>query len=157
MLPQSFRNSAKGVPQGYFAVGLKIKSVPKPPHIVANFMLISYLKTVLRCRPWFSYSELICKGDFCTKTCHTAGVKKFFPFQIFWNLWRIETLDLSNQHTKFRHPTLTRCRAVLPQSFEISAKGVPQGNFAMGSKIKSVLKPPYIVANFMLISYLKTV
>ena len=44
MLPKSFENSAKGVPQGYFAVGSKVKSVPKPHHIVANFMLISYLK-----------------------------------------------------------------------------------------------------------------
>ena len=40
------------------------RSVPKPPHIVANFMLISYLKTVLRCRPRFSHSELICRGHF---------------------------------------------------------------------------------------------
>ena len=59
ILPQSFVNSAKRVPQGYFAVGSKIKSVPKPHHIRSNFMLISYLKTVLRCRPRFSYSELI--------------------------------------------------------------------------------------------------
>ena len=57
------------------------------------------------------------------------------------------SLDLSNQHTKFRHPTLPRCRAALPQSFENSAKGVPQRTFVIGSKIESVLKPPHIVAN----------
>ena len=34
LLPQSFGNSAKGVPVGNFAIGSKIKSVPKPPHIV---------------------------------------------------------------------------------------------------------------------------
>ena len=84
-------------------------------------------------------------------------VKKIFSFRVIWNLWRIDTLNLSNQHTKFRHHTVPRCRAALPQSFENSAKGVPQGNFVIGSKIKSVLKPPHIVANFMLVSYLKTV
>ena len=58
VLPQSFENSAKGVPQGNFSIGSKIKSFLKPPHILANFMLISYLKTVLRCRHRFSYNEL---------------------------------------------------------------------------------------------------
>ena len=72
-------------------------------------------------------------------------------------LRRINAIDLSNQHVKFRRPELTCCRAVLPQSFENSAKGVPQGIFVFGSKIKSVPKPPHIVANFMLLSYLKTV
>ena len=151
MLPQSLENSAKEVPQGNFAIGSKIESVPKPPHIVANFMFISYLKTVSHCRPQFSYSELICKGHFWTKKkCHTAGRKKIFRFQIFRNRWRIDILNLLNQHTKFRHPTLPRCRVVLPQSLENLAKGVPQENFAIGSKIKFVPKPPHIVANFML-------
>ena len=62
-----------------------------------------------------------------------------------------------NQHTKFRRPALTCCRAVLPQSFENSAKGVPQGNFLNSSKFKFPPKPPDMLANFMLVSYLKTV
>ena len=70
--------------QGNFAIGSKIKSVPKPPHIVANFMLISYLKTVLRCRTRFSYSELICKGHFWTKKhALQRGEKIFFVSKSF--------------------------------------------------------------------------
>ena len=46
-------------PRKIFRSGQKIKSFLKPPHIVANFMLISYQKTVLRCRHRFSYNELI--------------------------------------------------------------------------------------------------
>ena len=73
-LPQSFENSAKGVPQGNFSISSKFKSPPKPPDMMANFMLVSYLKTVLRCRHPFSHNELISAGHFwAKKTCHTAG------------------------------------------------------------------------------------
>ena len=47
---QSFENSAKGVPQENFSISSKFKSPPKPPDMLANFMLFSYLKTVLRDR-----------------------------------------------------------------------------------------------------------
>ena len=53
--------------------------------------------------------------------------------------------------------SLPCCRTALPQSFENSAKGVPQGNFSISSKLKFPLKPPDMLANFMLVSYLKTV
>ena len=61
-LPQSFENSAKGVPLGNFSISSKFKSPPKPPDMLANFMLFSYLKTVLRCRHPFSHNELISAG-----------------------------------------------------------------------------------------------
>ena len=57
---------------------------------------------------------------------------------------------------KFRRPELTCCRAMLPQSFQNSAKGGPQGNFSLGSKFKSLSKLPDPVANFVYISYLRS-
>ena len=81
----------------------------------------------------------------------------FFWFEIFWNLWRINTLDLSNQHFKFGCPALPCCSAPLPQSFEDSAKRVPQGNFSISSIFKFRPRPPDMLANFMYVSYLKTI
>ena len=59
------------------------------------------------------------------------GKRIFFCREIFWNLWRIDTLKLSNQYVKFHCPTLPCCQETLPQSFENSAK---RGNFLLGSK-----------------------
>ena len=84
-------------------------------------------------------------------------VKKFFCHEIFWNLWRIDTLELSIQYVKFHCPALPCCRETLPQSFENSAKGGPQANFLLRSKFKFFPKPSHLMANFLYISYLKTV
>ena len=158
MLPQSFQNSAKGGPQGNFLLGSKFKFLQKPYGMMANFLLIPYLKTVSGCQLPFSRSDFLYTGHFLAKkTCHTAWWKKLFRFRFFWNLWRIDTLNLTNQHTEFRPHTLTCCREMLPQSFQNSAKGVPQGNFSLGLKFKSLSKAPDPVANFLYISYLKTV
>ena len=53
-----------------------------------------------------------------------------------------------------------RCLAaeeMLPETFENTAKGGPQGNFSIGSKFIILLKPSHLIANFLHISYLKTV
>ena len=101
----------------------------KPPDIMANFLLVSNLKTVSCFQPRFSHSELVSTGHLLAKkTRHMAGWKKVFHFQIFWNLLWIYTLSLhlSNQHTKFDGHTLPCCRAVLPQHFESSVKRYPR-------------------------------
>ena len=84
-------------------------------------------------------------------------VKKFFCDEVFRNLWQIDALDQSIQHVKFHCPTLPCCRETLPQSFGNSAKGGPQGNFLLRSKFKFIPKPSHMMANFLYISYLKTV
>ena len=125
---------------------------------MANFLYISYLKTVLCWRAWFYHSAVINEGHFwAKKTRHTAGSENFFLAEIFWNLWRIDILHLSHQHVKFCPPTLSCCRETLPKSFENSAKGGPQGKFTLSSKFKFFRKSSHLMANFLYISYLKTV
>ena len=46
---------------------------------------------------------------------------------------------------------------MLPGTFENPAKGGSQGNSAIGSKFKFLLKPSHLIAIFLFISYLKTV
>ena len=95
------------------------------------------------------WSSDVCSSDLM--------VKNFFCDGVLWILWRIDTLNLSIQHVKFQCPTLPCCRELLPQSLGNSAKGGPKGNFLHRSKFKFILKPSHLMADFLYISYLKTV
>ena len=44
MLTGAFENPAKGGPQGNFLIGSKFKFLPKPSHLIATFLDISYRK-----------------------------------------------------------------------------------------------------------------
>ena len=89
-LPQSFENSAKGVPQGNFSISSKFKSPLKTTDIMASFMLVSYLKTVLRCRHPFSHNEFISAGHFWAKKHATQqGNKNFFVSKSFETYGRL--------------------------------------------------------------------
>ena len=55
-LPESFRNAAKGGPQGNFSLGSKYKFLPKPTHLMGNFLYISLLKTVFCCQAQFYHN-----------------------------------------------------------------------------------------------------
>ena len=94
----------------------------------------------------YSFLVLICVFLFY------VGCSSFFLSFFFFNdtaTTEIYTLSL--------HDALPICRAMLPQSFQNSAKGGPQGNFSLRSKFKFILKPSHLMANFLYISYLKTV
>ena len=89
-LPRTFEDSAKGVPQGNFSISSKFKFLPKPPDMLANFMLVSYLKTILRCRHPFSHNELISSGHFWAKKHHLQqGDKIFFDLKSFETYGRL--------------------------------------------------------------------
>ena len=64
-------------------------------------------------------------------------VKKLFFYEIFWNLWRIDTLTLSIQYLKFYCPTLPCCRGTLPQGFKNSTKGDPREIFCSVQNLNS--------------------
>ena len=72
------------LPQGNFLISSKFKFLPKPPDMLANFMLVSYLKTILRCRLPFSHNELISGGHFWAKKHNIQqGDKIFFDLKSF--------------------------------------------------------------------------
>ena len=75
-------HDALPISPGKFFDQLKIKTPPKPPDMMANFMLVSYLKTVLRCRNLFSHNELISAGHFwAKKNMPYSRVIKIFSFR----------------------------------------------------------------------------
>ena len=60
------------------------RSPPKPTDMMANFMRVSYLKTVLRCGHPFSHNELISAGHFWAKKhALQQGDKNFFVSKSF--------------------------------------------------------------------------
>ena len=127
--------------------------------MMANFMLVSYLKTVLRCRHPFSHNELISAGHFwAKKNMHYSRVIKiFFVSKSFKTYGGLTPLTSRISIPSF---VVLRCRAAAQRCLKVfknSAKGVPQGNFSISSKFKSPPEPPDMMANVMLVSYLKTV
>ena len=63
-LPESFENSAKEGPQGIFLLGSKFKFLPKPSHLMVNFLYVSLLKTVLCCCARFYHNASFNTGHF---------------------------------------------------------------------------------------------
>ena len=75
----------RGYPREIFSIRSKFKFLPKQPDMLANFMLVSYLKTILRCRHPFSHNILINGGHFWAKKKHNTqqGDKNFFVSKSF--------------------------------------------------------------------------
>ena len=125
-LPQSFEDSAKGVQQENFSISSKFKFLPKPPDMLANFMLVLYLKTILRCRHPFSHNELISGGHFWAKKHHIQlGDKIFFdskPFETYGGLTRLTSQISIPSLVVLRCPAAAqRCLKVL----KIQQRGYP--------------------------------
>ena len=79
-----FWKFSKGGPQEKFSLSSKFKFFPKSSHLMANFLYISYLKTVLCWRAWFYHSALINEGHFwAKKNAIQQGRKIFFLLKSF--------------------------------------------------------------------------
>ena len=73
----------------------------------------------------------------------------FFFFFFLFSLFFFNDTATTEIYTLSLHDALPICREMLPQSFENSAKGGPQGNFLSGSKSEFLPKPSPLDANFV--------
>ena len=117
--------------QGNFLISSKFKSLPKPPDMMANFVLVSYLKTVLRSRHPFSYNELISAGHFWAKKKHAIqqGDKKFFVSKSFETYGRLTPLTSQISIPSF---VVLRCSAAAQRCLKvlkIQQRGYPREIF----------------------------
>ena len=93
-------------PREFFCSVQKFKLFPKFFHLMANFLFISYLKTVLCCRAWFYLSTLLNTGSLQLKEHTIQQGQKVYSC---WNLFK---------HVTDWHPralkSASSCSGLLP-------------------------------------------